>query len=216
MAATSDPTQEVLDELLAARRGARRSLMGRRLTAGEKRNLEIFFGNAIAVARVRLHSHVFSREAAFCLDNHVFFPRPFYRADFSIAQPDDPASSSDRDKQDLAWLIHECCHVWQFQAEVRRYRWYKALLEHVEYGPTVYSYDLDEKDCLTDYRFEQQGQILQDYAWLYLQEGRHPGGAQADRYRAVLGCLLPTMDVTSARQARKRTLPAWRRVLARY
>lgn len=216
MRSTVDPTQEILGELLATSPGSSRRLRGRPLTAGEWDNLRLFFGNALTLSKVRVHSHPFSKDGAFCIDNHVFFPRAFYRPDFSITQPGDPASSSNDDKRDLAWLVHECCHVWQFQRKVRRYRWYKALLEHIQYGDTVYLYDIDERDCLAAFRFEQQGQIIQDYAWWYLSAGGHPGGSLMDRYRTVLGCSIPTPDVISTRPSRRKGLRAWSRILCRY
>jgi hypothetical protein len=209
-----DPTRQILGALLAVSRTTK--LGGRRLTEREQRNLEIFFGRKLAMGKVRVHAHVVPGEFAVCIDNRVFFPRCRYREDFGIERPDDPASSSDGDKMDLAWLVHECCHAWQFQAKVGRYRWYKALLEHIQYGAAVYDYDINEKDCLTDYRFEQQGQIVQDYAWLYLRAGHHPGGALADRYRMVIACSLPVPHAVTAPPMRKRSLPDWRRELTTY
>ncbi len=163
-----------------------------------------------------MHVHLFSASAAFCLGNHIFFPRRCYRPDFSIAEPDVPASSSPGDKHDLAWLIHECCHVWQFQAKVRNYHWYKALLEHIAFGRAVYDYDIHQMDCLADYRFEQQGQIVQDYAWSFLENGGHPGGTRAERYRTVMRRSLPLANVTATRRFHKRAPSLWRRVLARW
>ena len=39
----------------------------------------------------------------------------------------------------------------------------RAGLEHLRYGDRVYEYSIRTHERLTDYRFEQQGQILQDW-----------------------------------------------------
>jgi hypothetical protein len=64
----------------------------------------------------------------------------------------------------LPILIHELCHVWQHQhPEIHGYS-IRALYEHARHGHAVYRYDIHAHDRLCDFRIEQQGQIMQDYA----------------------------------------------------
>src|SRR5262245_40890366 len=102
-----------------------------------------------STSRRSASARFFGGDSAVCIDNDVFLPTAFYRSDFGIAHPDVPASTSREDKEALAWLIHECCHAWQFQAKVRRYHWYKALLEHIKFGSAAYDYDIGEKNCFS-------------------------------------------------------------------
>lgn len=68
----------------------------------------------------------------------------------------------------MALLIHEMCHVWQYQN--LNYRWYKAGIEHVKFGKSTYSYNIEDHNKLTDFRYEQQGDIMADYYKLCLKE----------------------------------------------
>ena len=207
-------TRDAVAELRGAPQDAGGFRSARRLTGTEQSNLRLFFGDALDSTKVRLHTHTFSKDTAFCIDNRIFFPKPLFKADFGLSDPQNPGSSTDDDKVNLAWLFHECCHAWQFQNKVRGYRWYKALLEQIKYGDATYDYDIEEKDCFADYRFEQQGQILQDYVYWYLLEGTHPQGAQ--RFRTVLACSLPIGPSVAAPATIDRRLPDWRKRLTRY
>jgi hypothetical protein len=70
-------------------------------------------------------------------------------------------------------LFHEAGHVWQFhnrtRPELKNYWWGLAALEHLQFR-NPYSYHPTQGSALTDYRFEQQGQIIQDY----IQLGKPP------------------------------------------
>lgn len=94
---------------------------------------------------------------AIVIGNTVFFDRDVYSSDFSTSIID-----SDR------WLMaHEVTHVWQWQnREVTGYTFAKVVSEHLEFGDDVYEYSLIEGKSFTEYRFEQQGAIVQCYAML--------------------------------------------------
>ncbi len=83
------------------------------------------------------------------LANKIIYPVRAWRPDFSATA-------------DMALLCHETCHIWQSQ-NIPRYNALRAGLEHLRYGDRVYEYSIRTHERLTDYRFEQQGQILQDW-----------------------------------------------------
>jgi hypothetical protein len=133
------------------------SVLGRPLTSGEIRWLEEIFGSEIKYEKVRVRRGVLvgvgNRAEAITLDNLISFATNTYEDDFTANPLLDV----------LALLAHEITHVWQRQKRVRGYWWVKALFEHIKYGDTVYDYVPDGSKKLKDYRFEQQGQIVQDY-----------------------------------------------------
>jgi len=129
-------------------------LGGRGLTAGEVTLLRGVFHDAIdySLMRVRKGSLLTIAAAAVTLDNLVSFNPSGYFEDFA---------SAPREHQGI--FIHEGVHVWQYQRRVRNYSWPKAAWEHLRYGKAAYDYVLDRRKALTDYRFEQMGQIVQDF-----------------------------------------------------
>jgi len=94
---------------------------------------------------------------AIAIGNTVYFDRAVYSSDFSTSTFD-----SDR------WLMaHEVTHVWQWQnRDVTGYTFAKVVSEHLEFGDGVYDYHLVDGKRFTEYRFEQQGAIVQCYAML--------------------------------------------------
>jgi len=92
---------------------------------------------------------------AIAIGNKIIFEN--YLMDFSTSIFD-----SDR------WLMaHELVHVWQWQNRERLdYSFSKVVSEHIEYGDGVYDYVLISGKRFTEYRFEQQGSIVQCYAQL--------------------------------------------------
>jgi len=94
---------------------------------------------------------------AFVIGNTVYFDSDVYSSDFSTSTID-----SDR------WLMaHELTHVWQWQnRDVTGYTFAKVVSEHLNYGDDVYEYTLAQGKKFTEYRFEQQGAIVQCFAML--------------------------------------------------
>jgi hypothetical protein len=83
----------------------------------------------------------------------------------------------------MSLLVHEMCHVWQFQR--LNYRWYKAGIEHIKYGTSAYVYHISDHKKLTDFRFEQQGDIMADYYKL-----RQNNSTQLSLYEEVIYCVI--------------------------
>ncbi|MEJ8561651.1 DUF4157 domain-containing protein [Yoonia sp. GPGPB17] len=94
---------------------------------------------------------------AMAVGNTVFFNRDRYVDDFS--------TTAYRD--DLWLMAHELVHVWQWQnRDEVGYSFSKIVSEHLNYGDAVYYYQLETGKAFTDYRFEQQGAIVECYAQL--------------------------------------------------
>lgn len=91
--------------------------------------------------------------AAIAIGNTVIFDR--YLLDYSRS-----VFVSDR------WLMaHELVHVWQWQNRRRLgYTFAKIISEHLKFEDRVYEYTLIPGKRFTDYRFEQQGRIVECYA----------------------------------------------------
>ncbi len=126
----------------------------RKLTHSEKSLLRSFYFDEVDYDKVRLtNRHIFSyllrKFSAVTFGNTIVFSKKSFRNDFSETQ-----TSS-------ALLIHEICHVWQYQN--LNYWWFKAMLEHLKFGKKVYHYNISDFEKLSNFRFEQQGEIMADY-----------------------------------------------------
>ena len=91
---------------------------------------------------------------AMAIANTVYYDSDVYSPDFSKS-----AYDSDR------WLMaHELTHVWQWQNRAKTgYSFTKVVSEHLKYGDAVYDYKLVNGKKFTEYRFEQQGEIVECY-----------------------------------------------------
>ena len=128
--------------------------MHRKLNNNEVQILKSLYFNEIDYDKVRLtnqhlFSHLLKRYNGIVFDNTVVFTKKSYKDDFSI------------NTGSMALLIHEMCHVWQYQN--LNYRWIKAGIEHIKFGKSTYKYNITDHKKLTDFRFEQQGEIMADY-----------------------------------------------------
>jgi len=86
------------------------------------------------------------------------------------------------DDYSASLLIHEVTHVWQYQhRDVTGYTRWKAAAESIEYGRKgAYGYELDSLKSFNQYRFEQQGQMMQDY---YM---RKVNGRDASAFESII------------------------------
>lgn len=128
----------------------------RRLTIGEINQLRgKVFGSEVDYSLIRLvrNSPLTWFRCFVVIDNHIHVPECAWREDFSL--PVVPPV-----------LFHEVTHVWQFQnrhlKELKNYWWGMAGLEHILHK-NPYLYKISDGSRLTNYRFEQQGKIVQDY-----------------------------------------------------
>lgn len=178
----------------------------RALTAGEIALAKTVFGDGIDYAAVRLHDRrilppvIQEREQAVANGNNISFPRGAYSPDFS-AEPD-------AKKQSV--FIHEMTHVWQHQNGVvsTPREAVRETLKHAFRYSRTYLHSLDEEKDLTDYGFEQQAAIVQDYFLLtrhgvtasYKNRRKDGGDAPAlkQKYEAVLRRFLATPRYAAA------------------
>jgi hypothetical protein len=128
--------------------------MIRKLCHNELSILKSIYYNEIDYETIKITTdHIFSKllkkYSAIVFDNTIVFTKKSYKEDFSL------------NLNSMALLVHEVCHVWQFQN--LNYRWYKAGIEHLKFGKSTYIYSIANKTKLTDFRFEQQGEIVADY-----------------------------------------------------
>ena len=128
--------------------------MTRNLTDKERKILKSIYFDDVDYGKVKItNQHLFSyllkKYSAIVFDNTIVFSKLAYKNDFSIHTGS------------MALLLHEICHIWQYQS--LNYRWYKAGIEHLKFGKSTYSYNIADHKKLTDFRFEQQGEIMADY-----------------------------------------------------
>lgn len=148
-----------------------RSRVWRGLTSGELAAAREVFGEAIDWDRVRIYARGFTpfqpKHCAVTPLGAVHFRREDFLPDYSTCS------------DDMAWLIHELAHVWQYQTGVPvilRGLWERRY----DYGA------LDAARPLQRYGIEQQAAIVED--WFRRTRGQRPGrgtGSEAD-YRAVI------------------------------
>ncbi len=118
---------------------------------------------------------------ALTIGNKVFFDQFLWDFSTSIYEED-------------RWLMaHELVHVWQWQNRDRLgYSFSKIIAEHIEFGDEVYEYSLKSGKRFTEYRFEQQGQIVQCFAQLRFT---HPNDPATERHRQVIRAEFPLDQV---------------------
>jgi len=106
---------------------------------------------------------------AVTLGNTLNFPRGL-RTDI----PADPVGSIN----DMAWLIHELTHVWQYQHFGIAYL-PQGIWAHLRYGSEAYNYGYEQglkealvrDEKLEDFNREQQGEIARHY-YYRLKQGK--------------------------------------------
>ena len=151
----------------------------RRLRPVEVREAQEVFGNEIPYGQVWLHEHArwpdllarlggfLSRTKVSPGGNSVTLGRSIY---FPYPLRTESAQLETGLYGDMAWLIHELTHVWQFGHGGYRYV-LQALAGQLHHGPAVYVYGGehglakagDTHTSLSDFNPEQQGDIARDY-----------------------------------------------------
>ena len=152
----------------------------RRLTPRELVLLKSVFGSAVDYALVRLQKGGWLtwRGQAVAWANRVRFPADRFRNDFTTGH-----------LGDAVWLVHELCHVWQWQ-NVDGYYPLKAAREHLS-GTSPYLYTLDPDKKLLDYGWEQQAKIVEDWTRRCIQ-GDSP--EQLADYTRVIRTAIPAPE----------------------
>ena len=140
---------------------------------------------------VKTRETVKVKPIAVALGNHVFMTRDWYLEDYLKDFPD-------RLHLMAAMLYaHEATHVWQWQN--RRdtgYHPFLAAQEHLG-ADDPYLFDLDTHSSFTDYGFEQQGAIMEEYVCCRALD---PQGARTRRLHAMLARTLPVAPLPQSRE----------------
>lgn len=97
---------------------------------------------------------------ALVLGNRIYYAAGAYSRDFAAG------FSTKANVTDLALLAHELVHVWQHQNRDRTgYSLLAIALERLQYKEP-YKYEITPGKRFLDYRFEQQGAIMQRYVFM--------------------------------------------------
>ena len=100
---------------------------------------------------------VTSKPAAVAIHNRVFFDRDWYRDDYLPDYPKQIGLIS------AMLLSHELTHVWQWQnRKLTGYTPLRAAFEH-DGASDPYLFDLETEPRFSDFGFEQQGAIVEEY-----------------------------------------------------
>ena len=115
------------------------------------------FGNSIDFSAVKIaRGGILTITSRFVtINDTIYVPRKYYYDDYT------------RNVLFAPIMAHELAHVWQYQNRfkpaLKQYWWFDAFIEQIRIEDP-YEYDPNAHDVLTNYRFEQQGQIIEDYA----------------------------------------------------
>lgn len=133
------------------------SIKWRPLTPGEIEMAALLYKNAIDYSKVKVHNEGYfpfglqSDDTAVTPNGEMYFKPKNFKHDFSTA------STAEK-----LWFIHEMAHVWQYQLG---YGVKMAGLRTDYRGGKAYEYEneLATATSLSEFNFEQQGDIFRDY-----------------------------------------------------
>lgn len=127
----------------------------RKLTNGEKILAMSVFKNAINFSTVKIHNGSYlpfnmqSKNIAMTPNGEIYFREPYYKDDFSTANPGD-----------MHWFIHEMVHVLQHQLGMN------VRIRGAFSWAASYNYSLPPGKKLSEFGMEQQASIISDYYYL--------------------------------------------------
>lgn len=159
-------------------------MMSRRLSQVEIDEARLVFGTSLEYSRVVLHeaarwpdwiarlaARIAGRPApthnAITIGNRIYFP-------LELQTPTE--NNGAVSLHDMAWLIHELTHVWQYQLEGWR-SWWDAFKAQIRLGPHAYDYGWEQGlnaarargESLFDFNPEQQGDIARHFYYRFKQ-----------------------------------------------
>lgn len=114
--------------------------------------------NGKAVSVDDLQKALLTGPGAITIGSKIYYRKNYYQANFVPAWPRPLIVNW------ASLLAHEVTHVWQYQnRRVTGYSLSKIAMEHIRYRENVYHYNIVRGKKFLEYRFEQQGQIIQDW-----------------------------------------------------
>ena len=122
---------------------------------------------------------------AMAIFNDIYFSDRRYELDFLADYPDSMYLP------DAMTFAHEMVHVWQWrERQTTGYHPLRGAFEHVG-SRDPYLFDPDTTTEFSDYGYEQQGAIVQDFVCYALFASRDP---KLDELAAILRPVLPVDD----------------------
>ncbi len=117
--------------------------------------------NWLAAINAKLHRTPPPSHNAVTLGNHIYFP---------VVLATDTSPDVDQATRQMAWLVHELTHCWQFQ-KVGIRSFFAALVAQIRLGSQAYAYGweygleqaLAKGETLSAFNPEQQGEITRHY-----------------------------------------------------
>jgi hypothetical protein len=152
-------------------------MKGRQLSPTEIQEARLVFAGALDYTRVRVLEGVAWTDALLRLSRPAPGTSPSihnavtlgWKCHFPVRLQTSVADLAAGNLRDMAWLVHELTHAWQYQHTGWQYLW-KAVGVQVRLGAAVYAYG-GEKGLrastggLSSFNLEQQADIARDYYW---------------------------------------------------
>ncbi|MFK7744610.1 MAG: hypothetical protein AB8B47_06125 [Roseobacter sp.] len=134
---------------------------------------------------------VTSKPAAVALYNHLLFDKDWYLEDYLPEYPDQIGLIA------TMLFAHELTHAWQWQNRAKTgYTPLRAAFEHGE--PTdPYLFDIDTSPRFSDFGYEQQGAIVEEYVCCLALD---PTAPRTGRLHALLSQAMPVAPLPQSRQ----------------
>ena len=195
---------------------------GRPLTENERAFVATIHGDSLDVSRVRLHDGaptkavtfrrkprprttcrelilpppegeiVTTKPAAVALWNTVLFDEDWYLDDYLPDYPDRVGLIA------AMLLAHEMTHIWQWQnRKLTGYSPLKAASEHSP-GGDPYLFDIERDPKFTEFGFEQQGSIVEEFVCCRTLAPQAP---RTKRLHALVSQVMPVAPLPQSRSA---------------
>jgi hypothetical protein len=134
---------------------------------------------------------VTSSPAAVALFNHILFDTDWYLDDYMPEYPDQIGLVA------AMLFAHELTHAWQWQN--RRETGYAPWRAAFEHGASSdpYLFEIDGEPKLSDFGFEQQGSIVEEYVCCRALD---PTAPRTARLHAMLSEVMPVADLPTVRE----------------
>lgn len=133
---------------------------------------------------------VTGKPAAVALYNHVLFDRDWYLDDYLPDYPDQIGLIA------AMLFAHEITHVWQWQNRRETgYTPWRAAFEH-RGTDDPYLFDLDKMPAFSDFGYEQQGAIVEEYICCRALD---PAAPRTARLHALLAQAMPVQPLPESR-----------------
>ncbi|MEM9307112.1 MAG: hypothetical protein AAGA74_07435 [Pseudomonadota bacterium] len=134
---------------------------------------------------------VTSKPAAVAVYNHLLFDKDWYLEDYLPDYPDQIGLIA------AMLFAHEVMHAWQWQnREITGYSPWRAAAEHGG-ADDPYLFELDKGRRLSDFGFEQQGSIIEEYVCCRALD---PTAARTARLHALLSQDMPVAPLPAGRE----------------